>query len=54
MSAHPSRKAIDTSANATTSAPAVVLVSVPTVQDRYASPVGVDAGNASCAQATPC
>ncbi|MCE9659207.1 MAG: hypothetical protein K8R60_11660 [Burkholderiales bacterium] len=47
-------KAIDTSANSTTSAPAVVLVSVPTVQDRYASPSGVDAGNASCAQATPC
>ena len=47
-------KAIDTSANATTSAPAVVLVSVPTVQDRYASPSGVDAGNASCTQATPC
>ena len=47
-------KAIDGSANATTSAPAVVLVSVPTVQDRYASPVGIDTGNASCAQATPC
>lgn len=47
-------KAIDGGANATTSAPAVVLVSVPTVQDRYASPTGVDAGNASCAQATPC
>jgi len=47
-------RAIDTSANSTESAPAVVVVGVPTVLDTYVSPSGIDAGNTTCAQASPC
>ncbi|MEO5883691.1 MAG: Ig-like domain-containing protein [Caldimonas sp.] len=47
-------KAIDIYLNNAISAPVVVSVGLPTGIDTYASPTGVDAGNAACAQATPC
>ena len=47
-------RAIDTQQNTTVSAPAIVVVSTASAQDTYASPSGVDAGNTTCAQATPC
>lgn len=47
-------KAFDAQGNSATSAAAIVTVSMPTTGDTYAGPNGVDAGNAACAQATPC
>lgn len=47
-------KAFDAQNNATTSAVATVTASAPATGDTYASPSGVDSGNTSCAQATPC
>ncbi|MEP7301105.1 MAG: Ig-like domain-containing protein [Caldimonas sp.] len=47
-------KAFDAQGNNATSAPAIVTVSTPTSGDTYAGPSGIDAGNTTCAQATPC
>lgn len=48
-------RAYDAAGNAATSTPVVVSVTDPPGNgDTYASPTGVDSGNASCAQATPC
>ncbi|MEP7300108.1 MAG: Ig-like domain-containing protein [Caldimonas sp.] len=47
-------KAFDAQGNNATSAAAIVAVSTPTSGDTYAGPSGVDAGNTTCAQATPC
>ena len=47
-------KAFDAQGNNATSAAAIVTVSTPTSGDTYAGPAGVDVGNTTCAQATPC
>jgi Bacterial Ig domain len=47
-------KAFDAQGNNATSAAAIVTVSTPTAGDTYAGPAGIDAGNTTCAQATPC
>ncbi len=47
-------KAFDAQNNSTTSAAVIVAVSAPVAGDTYASPTGVDTGNTTCGQATPC
>jgi len=47
-------KAFDAQGNNATSVAAIVTVSTPSSGDTYAGPNGVDAGNTTCAQATPC
>ena len=47
-------RAFDAQGNNATSAAAIVTVSTPTSGDTYAGPTGVDVGNTTCAQATPC
>ncbi|MEO5883695.1 MAG: Ig-like domain-containing protein, partial [Caldimonas sp.] len=47
-------KAFDAQGNNATSAAAIVTVSTPSSGDTYAGPNGVDSGNTTCAQATPC
>jgi len=47
-------KAYDAQNNSTISAAVSVLVTTPSAGDTYASPTGVDAGNSTCAQASPC
>jgi len=47
-------KAYDAQNNNTVSTPVNVLVTTPAAGDTYASPTGIDAGNTTCSQASPC